>query len=384
MEDTGEVEDMSSGTYLAVHDGHGGHEASAFLHEHLFENFRDEIVAQGGRVTEETLRAVFAKTEEQFTEIVHASFLSAPYLATVGACSAVAFVTSDSVWVANVGDCRVFLGQVRTVEDGEQEVRALQLTKDHNLSDPSVRAAFISQHADTPDVVVSKRGRHRVKGKINITRSFGDLYMKAREFNRDPLPSRFRVSEPFHPPLLTAEPDILQHRIDPNTDNFLVVASDGLYDLLPNDELAHVIATSPQKDIARHLVRLALHRAARKNDTSYEEVLRMPSGQRRHLHDDITVIVFFFNHKTGRRIRWQQRHRTGGAHFASSRDITAAGGLGSDSAALSELSDFALNSSSEGFGTGSQSLSTFETYTRAGTGNSQGSRGGETSSVVDA
>ena len=50
------------------------------------------------------------------------------------------------------------------------------------------------------------------------------------------------------------------------------------------------------QDIARHLIRAALQRAAQKKEVQYSEMLRMPSGQRRSFHDDITVVVHFIDH----------------------------------------------------------------------------------------
>lgn len=79
-----------------------------------------------------------------------------------------------------------------------------------------------------------------------MTRSFGDMYMKTDEFNRDPLFSRFRIPEPFNPPLLTAEPNVSVRLLSPH-DSFVIVASDGLFDLLSNQEAVDIVASSPKK-----------------------------------------------------------------------------------------------------------------------------------------
>ena len=55
------------------------------------------------------------------------------------------------------------------------------------------------------------------------------------------------------------------------------------------------------QDIARQLIRFALHRAAEKTEVPYAELLKMPPGQRRDYHDDITVVVFFFDHEAMKR-----------------------------------------------------------------------------------
>lgn len=52
------------------------------------------------------------------------------------------------------------------------------------------------------------------------------------------------------------------------------------------------------KDVARKLIRAALHRAAERHEVTYQDLLRMPSGERRAHHDDMTVVVFYFDHET--------------------------------------------------------------------------------------
>ena len=51
-----------------------------------------------------------------------------------------------------------------------------------------------------------------------------------------------------------------------------------------------------QEGVARRLVEAALHGAARKRDMRYQDLKKIDRGVRRHFHDDITVIVLFFNH----------------------------------------------------------------------------------------
>ncbi|CAI7930583.1 unnamed protein product [Closterium sp. NIES-54] len=318
MEDTAEVEGSSSGVYIGVHDGHGGTETSEFLKENLYFNLKAQFMHQGGQVSAEAVRGAFHETETAFTQVVRQSFEASPHLATVGSCSVVAVVTGNALWVANVGDCRAVLGQVRKGDDNSLECRALQLSVDHNLSFASIREKFIEEHADMPDAVVEKRGGFRVKGKVTVTRSFGDLYLKSHEFNREPLFSRFRVPEPFHPPLLSCEPNIAVRLLSPH-DSFVILASDGLFEFISNQEAVDIVASSPRKDIARQLIRAALRRAAERREIRYQDLLRMASGQRREYHDDITVVVFFFNHEA------RNKHATK-SNMTWNHDISFKGG----------------------------------------------------------
>lgn len=51
------------------------------------------------------------------------------------------------------------------------------------------------------------------------------------------------------------------------------------------------------KDAARRLIIHALHKVADQHQITYEDLLRLPPGQRRRYHDDITVVVFFFDYE---------------------------------------------------------------------------------------
>jgi pyruvate dehydrogenase phosphatase len=47
--------------------------------------------------------------------------------------------------------------------------------------------------------------------------------------------------------------------------------------------------------IARRLVKAAMREAAKKREMRYSDLKKIDCGVRRHFHDDITVIVVFFD-----------------------------------------------------------------------------------------
>lgn len=51
--------------------------------------------------------------------------------------------------------------------------------------------------------------------------------------------------------------------------------------------------------IARRLVRAALNEAAKKREMRYDDIKKIEKGTRRHIHDDITVIVIYLDHCRG-------------------------------------------------------------------------------------
>lgn len=57
--------------------------------------------------------------------------------------------------------------------------------------------------------------------------------------------AKFRVPEIFHEPILRAEPAITVHKIHPE-DQFLIFASDGLWEHLTNQEAVDIVNTCPR------------------------------------------------------------------------------------------------------------------------------------------
>lgn len=80
---------------------------------------------------------------------------------------------------------------------------------------------------------------------VQISRSIGDAYLKNAEFNREPLLSRFRLPQPFHKSILSAEPSIVTHKLSPE-DQFVILASDGLWEHLSNQEAVDIVNSSPR------------------------------------------------------------------------------------------------------------------------------------------
>lgn len=73
-----------------------------------------------------------------------------------------------------------------------------------------------------------------------VSRSIGDVYLKKAEFNREPLYAKFRLREPFNRPILSSDPSISVHELQP-LDQFLIFASDGLWEHLSNQDAVDIV-----------------------------------------------------------------------------------------------------------------------------------------------
>jgi len=229
------------GTFVGVYDGHGGPETARYINDNLFRHLKRFTTDQNS-MSEDVIRKAFQATEEGFMSVVARQWPLKPQIAAVGSCCLTAIICGGTLYIANVGDSRAVLGRLVKVTG---EVLAMQLSEEHNASFESVRHELRSMHPNDPNIVVLKHNVWRVKGIIQISRSIGDVYLKKYEFNREPLLPKFRLREPFKKTILSAEPSVHSLKLQPH-DQFLILASDGLWEHLSNQEAVNLVQGHPR------------------------------------------------------------------------------------------------------------------------------------------
>eukprot|EP01018_Ginkgo_biloba_P033239 Gb_27959 [translate_table: standard] len=292
LEDQSQVETGPRGTFIGIYDGHGGPETARFIRDHLFLHLQN-FAREEGCMSEDVLQRAFIATEEGFLALVTRSWQRTPLIAAVGSCCLVGIIWGEKLYIANLGDSRAVMG---TLARSNGKITAVQLTREHNASIEEVRQELKALHPDDSQIVVHKHGVWRVKGIIQVSRSIGDAYLKKPGFNLDPQYKRFHLSEPLQRPALTAEPSIHTQVIKPQ-DNFLIFASDGLWEHLSNQEAVEIVYNHPRVGIAKRLIRSALQEAAKKREMRFSDLKNIERGIRRHFHDDITVVVVFLDYE---------------------------------------------------------------------------------------
>lgn len=80
---------------------------------------------------------------------------------------------------------------------------------------------------------------------VQVSRTIGDAYLKRAEFNREPLQAKFCLQEPFKKPILSSEPSISAQPLQ-REDQFLIFASDGLWEHLSNQEAVDIVQHHPR------------------------------------------------------------------------------------------------------------------------------------------
>ena len=146
------------------------------------------------------------------------------------------------------------------------------------------------------DIIRCKNGDKvcYIKGRLQPSRSFGDLTLKYSEFNNPDKKSRsqgYRTHIPkFTGPYISYQPVIKVFEVDNTFEGFLL-ATDGLWDELKKDEVLEIVANN-RKNPLKPLLDKALRTAAKNSNISYNVMMKLGKGKgvRRKYHDDISMV----------------------------------------------------------------------------------------------
>ncbi|KAI8811469.1 phosphatase 2C-like domain-containing protein, partial [Cladochytrium replicatum] len=228
-------------------------------------------------------------TEPEFAERMRA--------AVAGSCAIVAYVEGRELYVACTGDSRGVVGMRRA--DGTME--AVEMSRDQTVRNPGEYARMVEEHPGEGETVFV---RGRVLGGLMPTRAFGDArYKWPRGVQSAVLPLIGKRGMPrnfYTPPYVTAAPEIVHRTLSPGRDKFLILATDGLWDVLESDDAVDAVARLPGgANAATELVRCALGDGDSGDVVKMGRVLGIPPPQSRRYRDDVTVRVLWFEGEDG-------------------------------------------------------------------------------------
>lgn len=168
--------------------------------------------------------------------LAHSIGLMAPALS--GSCALLALFdpTNSVLRIANTGDSRAVLGRWDTAQ-GKYVAQVMSVDQTGFNQDEVKRLREDHPEEDTVDPTTG-----RVFG-IAISRAFGDSRWKWSEELSSKVHEKFWGPKPRPtgliktPPYLTAEPEIIETRVQTGSKpDFLIMASDGLWDQMSNDD----------------------------------------------------------------------------------------------------------------------------------------------------
>ncbi|PIN16157.1 Serine/threonine protein phosphatase [Handroanthus impetiginosus] len=216
--------DGQSVCLFGIFDGHGGSRAAEFLKEHLFENLmkHPEFITN----TKLAISDTYQQTDRDFLESEKDTFRDD------GSTASTAVLVGNHLYVANVGDSRTIISKAG---------KAIALSEDHkpNRSDERKRI-------ESAGGVVMWAGTWRVGGVLAMSRAFGNRMLKQ---------------------FVVAEPEIQEQEVDQDLE-LLVLASDGLWDVVPNEDAVSIAQTEEEPEAAaRKLTETAFTRGSADNIT---------------------------------------------------------------------------------------------------------------------
>jgi serine/threonine protein phosphatase PrpC len=177
-------------SYAGVFDGHGGWQIAEMASKQLIHQVLSRLEAKVGTLKDEVsiekaISESFNEMEKKIVETIRPSFqLGFGEVAKVGSCVLLALRNENHLVVANCGDCRAILG---SATDANSKHYSTRINHDHNCREPLEQILLQEKHPNEPNLVVCKNSHAcYVKGRLQLTRSLGDAYLKYAEFNGSP------------------------------------------------------------------------------------------------------------------------------------------------------------------------------------------------------
>ena len=188
------------------------------------------------RLDHEIIYESLEKVEKANSKRLAAELL-APALS--GSCALLSFYDSKSklLRVACTGDSRAVLGRRGT----SGKWVATPLSEDQTGGTPSEVLRLRAEHPGEP--YVTKNGR--ILGGLEPSRAFGDSVYKWSKETQAKIKKNFFGKTPssllMTPPYVTAEPIVTTTKVEPEKGDFVVMATDGLWECLTNEEVVGLV-----------------------------------------------------------------------------------------------------------------------------------------------
>jgi len=219
---------------LAVFDGHGGDKCAQFLKQYFADTL--SVYLDQGIAVEDALKCTFQRLDDQFM----ASYTSC----TAGSTALVLYFAPNGVlYVANVGDSLAVLGS--------SSMDPFVLNRQHSIqSCEDEKTRIESEGGSVIPVTISDETYFRIEGQISLTRAIGDSHLK-----------KFLISEPEVTKI---------ERKDWTCYEWIILATDGLWDVLSPEEVSHIMKKTVSKGdlVTKRLVNEAIEKGSKDNITA--------------------------------------------------------------------------------------------------------------------
>lgn len=214
-----------------VADGIGGHRAGEIAAEIAIEKISEAIAAANGQQPISTLANALIRTSQAIFEQAEDN----PDQQGMGSTCTCAWIIADRLYIANVGDSRVYLLRDHTIR---------QLTIDHTWIQEAIDHGVL-----TPEEAHQHPNAHVIRRYLGSRQAVvPDMRLRLRPGESD---EQARSNQGM--------------RLQPGDQ--IVLCSDGLTDLVKTSEIATVLQHNPQNEGLQKLVELANQRGGHDNIT---------------------------------------------------------------------------------------------------------------------
>jgi len=236
------LEDEICQGFFGVFDGHSD---SCIVSEYLSENVVTEFLNQRYSTNKPSVEdALIAACATMEDKLLNGTFMPTK---ACGSTAVMAILLKQQIVIGNIGDSRAILvQQITTPGTGITKLNVISVSQDHKPNVPKEKERIEQAGLTVVSESISNNeidDIHRIykienkNQKLSMSRSFGDFDFKS---NTD-LPSSLQA--------VTAIPEIYIHERTPN-DAFLLLASDGVWDVMSNEEVASFIVEHISKQLS--------------------------------------------------------------------------------------------------------------------------------------
>lgn len=234
----------SKAAFFAVFDGHGSAKVSKHASERLWKHLIENENYNKGNF-KDALEQAFLTFDQEVNESYNAQL--------AGTTAICLLIINNMIYCANIGDSRA----VASVN-----CECVPLSFDHKPENPQELKRILAAGG----YVLG----NRVNGNLALSRAFGDFHYK----NNDQLPPEMQIVSP--------QPDVKSLELNDNVD-FLLLACDGIWDVLSNEEVIEFVITRLEHNMDPGLICEQL--TTRCLATDYELVIGC---------DNMTVLLICF------------------------------------------------------------------------------------------
>ncbi len=225
--------------FFGVFDGHAGTQASEYCAEHMVEHIVSGLKGTKEPSLPKTIQTVLKDGFVSFDSKMLEALGYASSKMRGGTTAVTAMITPDKIIWANCGDSRGLL-----CRSGELQFN----TEDHK--------PFLDKERTRIESAGGTVMMQRVNGSLAVSRALGDFEFKTTEDHRDKV---------LDNPVVCAVPDVTITDRDLVNDEFIILACDGVYDVMSNEEIIQFVSKkltlmSDLPEICNSLIDLCLNK----------------------------------------------------------------------------------------------------------------------------